>query len=426
MSAQQALPGPDTIQRVQLANGITVLAYHNPHVQSALVTGAIRTGAHHEDPWGQGLASVMIGSLLRGTQARDFDAIHGALENIGAELRFSTGGHTSSFFGKSLAEDLPVVVELLADALRHPSFPRDQVERRRGEMITRLRYSQQDTRYRASRSFNEALYPATHPYHHPSGGSIEGLEALEPGMVAAFHASQVGPRDMIVVVVGAVPTAQAIDLVTEHLGDWANPAQAAAITLPDLPPITSQTERRVHLAGKTQSDLKLGVRGPSRAQPDYLAANLANSILGEFGMMGRVGQVIREELGLAYYAYSRLDGGLGPGAWSITAGVAPENVDLTIERARAEIQRLVSKPVSADDLSDNQSYVTGRLPLRLENNEGIASALWLIELHELGLDYLQRFAGTIHALTTDDLLAAARNYWDPERLVIAVAGPETA
>ena len=63
---------------------------------------------------------------------------------------------------------------------------------------------------------------------------------------------------------------------------------------------------------------------------DYLPAQLANSILGEFGMMGRIGKSVREEKGLAYYAYSRLGGGHGPEPWSVSAGVNPENVDLAI------------------------------------------------------------------------------------------------
>jgi zinc protease len=167
----------------------------------------------------------------------------------------------------------------------------------------------------------------------------------------------------------------------------------------------------------------MGTIGPSTIAPNYRPALLANSILGEFGMMGRIGNIIREELGLAYYAYSRLDGGLGPGAWTIEAGVAPENVDLTIETALAEVRRLLSEHVSEDDLSDNLSYFTGRLPLRLESASGIANQLIALERYDLGLDFLVNYRDVMYRFTREDVQAAARHYLDPDRFIIAVAGP---
>ncbi|MEO0599724.1 MAG: insulinase family protein, partial [Chloroflexota bacterium] len=149
---------------------------------------------------------------------------------------------------------------------------------------------------------------------------------------------------------------------------------------------------------------------------------IANSILGEFGMMGRVGNVIREQLGLAYYAYSRLDGGVGRGAWTITAGVSPENVPVTIEKARAEIARLTDTLVSAIDLEDNQSYFTGRLPLRLESNYGLASTIHAMVEYELGLDYLVQYRDHIFSITREDVRNAAARYLHADKLVVSVAG----
>jgi zinc protease len=175
--------------------------------------------------------------------------------------------------------------------------------------------------------------------------------------------------------------------------------------------------------GKTQSDLVIGSLGPSRYAEDYQAANLANSVLGQFGLMGRVGEAVRERSGLAYYAYSRLEGGFGPGGWSVSAGVNPANIERAIELCAGEIRRLASEPISAEDLADNQSYFTGRLPLQLESNEGIAGTLQIMESYELGLDYLLRYRDIIYGLTVDDVLAAASRYLNPDALVISMAGP---
>ena len=257
-------------------------------------------------------------------------------------------------------------------------------------------------------------------------GTLDTVPALTTDKLRAFHRRTYGPRDMVVVVVGAVEPDVAIETVRARFADWRNPDQPAEAMLPSLPPMAETRRSFVPLPGKSQSDIILGLAGPPRTAPDYHAANLANSVLGQFGMMGRIGQSVREELGLAYYAGSSLDGGLGPGPWSVSAGVNPANVDLAVERIIDELRRIIDEPVSEDDLDDVQSYYTGHLPLQLESNEGIAGTLVNIETYGLGLDYLVNYRATIRALTVDDLLQAARRYMHPDALVIAVAGPDGA
>jgi zinc protease len=142
-------------------------------------------------------------------------------------------------------------------------------------------------------------------------------------------------------------------------------------------------------------------------------------------MMGRIGAEVREKLGLAYHASSRVEGGHGPGPWSVNAGVNPANVQLATERIVDEIRRITTEPVSAEELADNQAYFTGHLPLQLENNDGIAGSLLNMETYDLGLDYLVNYRGEINKLTRDDLLQAVRHYWNADAFVLAVAGPDS-
>jgi len=178
----------------------------------------------------------------------------------------------------------------------------------------------------------------------------------------------------------------------------------------------------VELPGKNEADLLMGVAGPPRRSPDFLAASLGNHILGQFGMFGRIGKVVREQAGLAYSVSSSLSGGIGPSPWLVSAGVAPENMAQTIELIRAEIARFVSQPVSAEELADSQANYIGRLPLSLESNGGVTGALLSLERYGLGLDYYQRFEGLVRAVTPAEVLEAARRYLHPDRLAIATAG----
>ncbi len=421
-----SLPGPDSITREQFANGITVLVYPNMHTQSVVLTGTLPAGSQFESPPKSGLAALTASSLMLGTETRDFAAIHTALEDAGADLEFNSGYHKLGFGGKALSEDLSLLLDLLADSLRRPVFPSEQINRRRGEAITWQHYREQDTRWQANRAFHTHVYAQNHPYHYPTRGTIETLNAMKPEDVQEFYSTHYGPRGMTIVITGHVDVEAALEGVRARFADWQNPQQP---TTPELPAASSPAETihvRTGIPGKTQSDLVVGTLGPSRFSPDFQAANLANSVLGQFGMMGRIGYAVREEAGLAYYAYSDVYGGYGPGAWSISAGVDPQDVPLALDLIQHELRRIVSEPVSADDLANNQSYFTGRLPLQLERNEGLAGVILSMENYRLGLDYLQRYHDMIYALTAGDLLAAAQRYLNPDALVIAVAGPGDA
>jgi len=420
----QSTPGAHNITRVVLENGIVVLVYENHAAQSVVINASVRAGSQFETPAKNGLASLTANALLRGTGRYDFDTLNDLLESAGADLDINGAVHRVNVNGKALAEDLTLLLDLLADALREPTFPADHIERLRGELITGLHFQMQNTRYRASRAFRETLFPAHHPYHYSTSGTLETVPTISDDEMRAFHARHYGPAGMIITIVGAVSAQHAVERVRERFMDWHNAEQ------PELPPIpevvlpATTTRAFVGLAGKTQSDIVMGALGPSRFADDYLAAQLANSVLGQFGMMGRIGASVREQAGLAYYAGSQLDGGYAPSPWLVSAGVNPKNVESAIEKITEQIQRIIDEPVSEEDLAQNQSYFTGRLPLQLETNEGIAASIMNMEIYALGLDHLVKYHDKIYALTRADLQAAARKYLKPSQLVIGVSGPD--
>jgi zinc protease len=405
-----------------LPNGIVLLARENHASPSVVLTGYLGAGGLLETRSNAGLADLTAGALMRGTQRQSFQKIYESVESIGASLSFSGGKHKTSFHGKALAEDLGLLLSLLAEVLRQPAFPREEVERLRAERLTALNIRDQDTGAMAALAFDELAYP-DHPYAIPSDGTKASMASLGRGNVVEFHRTAFGPRGMVLAVVGAVAAEAVVAEVERTLGDWAHPARSPAEHVADASALTGMRRKDVTLAGKSQCDVVLGVAGPRRTDPDYLAAALGNSILGRFGLYGRVGDAVRENAGLAYYAYSSLSGGQGPGPWSIVAGVNPANVEKAVTLIRKEIGRFVTRRVTAAELEENQAHFIGRLPLQLEANEGVAGALINIEQYDLGLNYYIEYPGRIAAITREAVLAAARRFLSPDRLAIAVAGP---
>ena len=274
----------------------------------------------------------------------------------------------------------------------------------------------------ASLAFDQIVYQ-NHPYSRPEDGYPETVQNIAREDLISFHNEHYGPRGMVISIVGAVDPKKAVNLIQDFLGDWHNPRQPDPPDLPPVTPLDGAITRRVEIPGKIQSDIVMGVAGPARQSPDYFAGALGNSILGQFGMMGRIGEVVREQAGLAYYAYSSMSGGMGPGPWSVSAGVNPAAVDQSIELIQGEIRRFVSELVSAEELSDSQSSTTGRLPLALESNAGVAAALLNLERYNLGLDYYHRYADLVNAVTVENVRETAQKYFDPDVLAIAIAGP---
>lgn len=418
----ESLPGSHDITRSELENGITLLVRPNFNSLSVAISGYLQAGSLYDPEPKLGLADFTATTLMRGTTSRSFSEIYDELESMGASLGVSAGAHTAGFGGKSLADDLPHLLRVLADILIHPVFPKSDIEKVRSQLLTGLELRAQDTGEMASLGFDQIAY-AGHPYRQPSDGYTETIQAIKRKDLADFHTIHYGPQEMVLVITGAVKPESALQLVEDSLGSWSNPEQPEVFQVPDNTPLNETTQINHTIEEKSQSDIVLGVVGPRRKWEGFYSALLGNSILGQFGMMGRIGESVRNQAGLAYYAYSSLSSSIGPGPWTVAAGVAPENLDKAIDLIQAELKKYVSEPVSQQELADVQSNYIGRLPLSLESNSGVASALLTMERFELGLDYLQGYESMIKEITPESILEASQQYLDPDKLAISTAGP---
>jgi zinc protease len=415
------IPGPENILRKTLPNGIVVLARPNYHSPSVTISGYLPAGSIFDDEEILGLADFTASALMRGTKAFSFSELYEKLEEVGAGLGFSGGTHTASFSGRSLVEDLPMLLSLLAECLRKPSFPARQVEKLRAALLTNLDLQMQDSRDRAGIAFDKAVYP-DHPYGRPEEGWPETVRHIRRGTLKSFHHRHYGPAGLVIAVVGGIEPLKAVALVENALGDWRNSNQPAPPPLPEWQPLPKQVDVRIPMPDKRQTDLLIGTAGPRRADEDFIPAAIGNQILGRFGLMGRLGETLREKAGLAYYVSSSLGSSLGPGAWYASAGVDPKDVQQAIDLILGEIDRFVTEPVTAEELADVQSNLIGSQPLSLESNIGVASLLLHIERHQLGLDFMQRYPGLIQSVTPEEILTAASRYLQPDRLAVVAAG----
>ena len=416
-----SIPDSNTILRERFANGSTLLAYPNPTSPAVYFTGYMQPGAIAVPEDQIGLPSFTTDMLITGTKRLNFQQLHDKIESVGASLSMGTGHLSTTFFGQCLREDLETIWSLLVEVIQEPAFAEKQFKRVRNQILTGIAIQNQDTAEMASQAFNQALY-GTHPYAYPDIGCAQTVANLQKDQLEAFHQTHYGPKGLVLAVSGGIEPEMAQEIFSRTIASWQMENQGSPTLLPPFIPPTSSIRTHVPLEGKNQSDLIIGVPAPKTISRDYQVCSIGNAIFGKYGMMGRIGRVVREKAGLAYEVSSHLGAGIGPTAWTISAGVNPDNLEKAITLLKKELERFRGEPVTQQELLDVKTQSLGRLPLSLETNSGIASVLVSLERYGYSLDHLRELPGIIESVTAEEILAAAQRYWDMDKLVITSAG----
>jgi zinc protease len=408
--------------RTVLDNGAVVITKETRTTPAVAITVAVRAGSVCDPPGAEGMTWLLSRVIDRGTSRRSAAEIAEDLDSRGVTLSVAVTRHLFSIGGTCLAEDFDAVLGLLGEVVMTPSLPADEIQTRKGEVITAIRQDEDNPAVRASETLMAHLYPGGHPYGRRTKGSIEIVDRLQSDDLAALHAARFAPGELTVVVVGAVSPSTAQREAARVFQAWNRPRPTPVVP-PAVAPTTSRTRSVVPMMNKVQADIAYGFVALRRGDPDYYACWLMNNAFGQYAIGGRLGDRIREREGMAYYVSSSLDANVAPGPLAIRAGVSPANVDRAIASIDDEIARLVTNGLTAKELDESRRYLIAAMPRALETNAAIASFLLTAEFFDLGLDYDLRMPEYLQSVTLDDVNAAARRLLDVNRATIIVAGP---
>lgn len=419
--SSSTLPGRQDITRHSFVNGATLLTRPNLTSPAVAIRGYLPIGALSDPKDQLGLASYTAASLMLGTRRNGFEQLNDRVESIGASLAFNGGAASTTFSGQCLSEDLPTLLNLILEILDQPIFPEQQVKRIKAQTLTMLDIQAQSTSDQADLAFDRLFY-GSHPFALPVEGTTETIQSISRTDLVEFHQGYYQPSGMVLAIVGGVEPNAAFDTVSKTIGGWQKQALNKQRELPTYLALSKSQREHKTLKGKSQTDLIIGTQAPISMSQDYQIASVGNNILGVFGMMGRIGESVREKSGLAYYAQSMISSGIGPVPWQVVAGVNPANLDRSIQLIYQELETFTSTLVSQKELEDSITQMIGRMPMSLESNMAVAQVLLSMERYHLDLDYLHTLPSILRGVTAEEILRVAQKYWKLDQLVITSSG----
>ena len=371
------------------------------------------------DPAGKdGVANFVASTLDEGAGDMNSQTFQGTLEDLAMRLSFRAELDIFSGSMETLSENQDAAFELLRLAITHPRFDEEPVERIRRQIISGIRRDSENPRSIAARELMHALFP-DHPYAREVEGKLETVPQIQTTDLRQFLANRLARNNLLIGAVGDITPEQLAQRLDQVFG--ALPAEAKPWSLPFATPHAAD---RVIVVEKPvpQSVIRWAQAGLLRKDPDFFAAYIMNHILGGGGFESRLVTEVREKRGLAYSAWSSVSTMQHAGLILGGTDTRNESAAKSLEVARAEWQRMQEAGVSAAELENAKTYLTGSYALQFSSSRSIASILMRLQVEELGIDYIDRRDGLIAAVTREDIQRVARALLTSDKLTVVVVG----
>lgn len=422
-AALQAEADQPYAEVVTLPNGLTVVIRENHNNSTVNVAGIVRAGKIHDPAGRPGLGSFCVQMLANGSTRHSKLELAEIIEGAGIDCGFTPSRESFSFGGRSLSEDFPLLIDLLAEQLLMPAFPADEIEKLRQQVQAGLLQSLNETFDQSFYTARDLIYGADAPYAGRAEGTPESVAAITRDELLGWYQANVVAGGAVLVVVGDIETESALALLTERFGGWARGAEGRDAQLAEgakFQPVGGQ-RRDVPLPDKSNAALLWIGPGASKLDPDFAAQAVANFIFGG-DFYSRINERLRVKDGLTYGSFSWFSNNRGAGPFCISVQVNPENIAAAIAATQEEVQRIYDDGVTDSEIALAKNYLCGNFPVRLATNGAVAAALADAVYLDRGIGYLRDYPALIAAVGQDEVEAAVKRYINPQQLGLVVAG----
>lgn len=410
---------PD-VARTELPNGMVLYLLEDHTLPKVRGFALIRTGDLWEPADKVGLASI-VGQVMRtgGTANYSGDDINKMLEDVGASVEIGIGGTSGTASLFALKENLPMVLDVLADILQNPAFAPDKLQLAKVMMQSGIARRNDDVGSIASREFQRLLYGSDSPYarnvEHATVANITRADLVE------FHARYFHPNQVALGLWGDFDSEAVRAQVEKLFGSW----EREDVNLPPVPKVAAAHEASVNYVAKddiNQTNLRIGHLGGRRDDPDYFAMSLMAEILGG-GFSSRLFKLIRSEQGLAYRVGASWSAAWDhPGTFSVVCNTKTETTLQATTEILKEVRRITEEPVTEDELRLAKDGILNSFIFNFDSKGEIVRRLMIYEYYGYPKNFLEQYRSNIEKVTADDILRAAKKHIRPDELTILAVG----
>lgn len=367
--------------------------------------------------------SITTQMLSKGTTKNDKFQISQKLEKLGVNLRVSARKDDVFINFKCLSKDLQMVIDLLAEELRYPSFDSEEFKLLVQQNINNLKQQLTNPDTQASIALSNAIYPQNHlNYLTDIETSIKELESLTLDEVKSFHQVYFGTKGMRLVAVGDVDSNNLYQALNNVFGDWNSGIDTPILVSKPLVSLSPLT-KVITIPNKPSATLLIGqYTGLMKRDNDYLPFYIGTSILGG-GFSGRLMQTVRDRDGLTYsISASNSTHPNAGGNFSIKASFNPKLFQKGLKATMEEITKWVNEGVTEEELAIKKANLTGSFKVGLSTTSGLASTI--LSFIEIGLEpsYIDQYSHDVEAVTLEQVNAAIKRYINLDKLIIIKSG----
>lgn len=405
--------------RTTLPNGLRLVTAPISHVRSVSIAFFFGVGSRYELDDIAGVSHFIEHMVFKGSKRYpSAQIISETIEGVGGLLNASTDRETTVYTARIASRYFDQAMDMLADMVRQPVFAQDEIARERKVISEEIGMYMDDPGSWVGVLANELFWQHT-PLGREIAGTRETVQHMKAPAIRDYHAHHYLPNNLVISVAGDITPEQVEETATRLLGDWLS--QSAPVWIP-CPPAADAPRVHLEYRATEQTNFDMLMMGLPYADDDRYALSLLNTILGD-SMSSRLFLEVRERQGLAYDVGSAPIQYHDTGAFSITAGVAPEQTEAALAAILREVARIRDEPVSSQELARAKEYTRGRITLSQENTGAVsgwygAQELELGEIRELD-DELERF----DAVTREDIRRVAGRIFSEEWLRLALIGP---
>jgi predicted Zn-dependent peptidase len=404
------------LRRTVLPNGLIVLTERMEHLRSVAMGVWIKSGSRCEPAETNGISHFVEHMVFKGTRSRSSLHIAREMDSIGGNLDAFTGKETICFNVKSLAEHVPIALDVLADLVLNPTFTEGDIERERGVILEEIKIDEDNPDVLVHELFTQNFWK-DHPLGKPILGTSTTVGRLDQDKLFEYHKGRFLGSNMIFSAAGNLEHEPFVNAVAQkfeslRLGD-AKPEEQA----PDA-------SARIILKNKKaleQVQICLGVPAPAITDENRYVTLILNTVLGG-GMSSRLFQTIREERGMVYSIYSDLNPYRDTGTLCIYAGTSVGKALEVVDLILVELRKMKETPLGAEELTRAKDQLKGNILMGLESSNSRMANLARQEMYFRQFFTVEEITARIDAVQADQVQVMAQKLFDPNRIAITLLG----